>query len=506
MISRLLARLPFIKKPTWADRHFTFIVVVAGFVAAGLSLLIGMQQSVWFDEAYSIMIAQQPLGELLRLTAIDTHPPFYYILLKGWAAVFGWSELALRSLSALALGGAIVFGGLLIKYLFNARVATITLPFIVFAPFVLRYGFEIRMYVIGSLIGIAATYVLVRALHAKKKTTQWLLYAVYAILVALGVYTLYYVALLWIAHVVWLTWITVRERQSFLKARWLLAYAGSVILFLPWLPTFLSQTNNGALAMIPQPLALENIMGIISFNLMYQPVWQLSVLSSFIIVFAISAIVYFSIKAVKQASAKERSSLLLLAMYLGVPVVVLAIVSLSRPMYVERYLAHVAIGLMLYIGVVTALTLSKKATPSAWLAGGLLLVVVMSGAVQLTQMGNYNFQRLLTPTLDSIVATIGACDDTTAIVAADPYVAIELEYYLPQCRLHFYSPTATLTGGYAPLSDSPWRVTNPVNTIKDAQTIHYVYYDEPELVIAGGYDLVTERTFDATSIRTFSAE
>src|SRR6266498_48084 len=58
-------------------------------------------QSFWFDEAYSVVQARKPLGDLLAATAADTQPPLYYLLLGLWGGLFGDSEPALRSLSAL---------------------------------------------------------------------------------------------------------------------------------------------------------------------------------------------------------------------------------------------------------------------------------------------------------------------------------------------------------------------------------------------------------------------
>jgi len=189
MVRMLLSRLSPWRRLTWSERHFTPLLVVAGLLAVVMSLIIGASQSVWFDEAYSILLARQPVGDLLHLTAVDTHPPFYYLVLKAWAALFGWSEFALRSLSALAAGGAVVTAGLLVKKLFGVRAALVALLFVAFAPFLLRYGFEIRMYALASLIGIAATYVLLLATEAKGRR-QWLLYGFYAVLVTLGVLTL----------------------------------------------------------------------------------------------------------------------------------------------------------------------------------------------------------------------------------------------------------------------------------------------------------------------------
>jgi mannosyltransferase len=60
-------------------------------------------RSLWLDEAYSAWFAAVPLHALwTQVPLYETHPPFYYTLLKGWRALFGTGEAALRSLSVLA--------------------------------------------------------------------------------------------------------------------------------------------------------------------------------------------------------------------------------------------------------------------------------------------------------------------------------------------------------------------------------------------------------------------
>ncbi len=58
-------------------------------------------QPLWWDEGYSVWFAHQPLAEMLRLTALDIHPPLYYALLGGWSQLFGLAPAALRLLSVI---------------------------------------------------------------------------------------------------------------------------------------------------------------------------------------------------------------------------------------------------------------------------------------------------------------------------------------------------------------------------------------------------------------------
>jgi hypothetical protein len=79
-----------------------------GCVAAvcALALLVRwpmLDRSLWLDEAYSAWFSALPLPELwTKVPLYETHPPFYYTLLKGWRLLAGSSEVALRAPSVLA--------------------------------------------------------------------------------------------------------------------------------------------------------------------------------------------------------------------------------------------------------------------------------------------------------------------------------------------------------------------------------------------------------------------
>lgn len=505
MIPSFLKRLIPGHTTNWWERYFLVILAGAALLFMVICLTIGLHQSVWFDEAYSIMIAKQPAGQLVHLTSLDTHPPFYYLLLKGWATLFGWSELALRSLSVVAAGFAVFFAGLLMRRMFGVRAALITLPFAVFAPFLLRYGFEIRMYALASLISIAATYVLVRAQQTKEGRDQWLLYVLYGMLVALGVYTLYYTVLLWVAHLLWLIWVTRQQKQSIVKAPWMRAFGISFLLFLPWIPAFVMQIGNGALASISQPLTINNLMSIVSFWTVYEPTWQLSAFMSLLVLFVIVCVAYFVIKALRVVSAKQRPYLMLLIAYFGVPIAILMLVSLAHPVYVERYIAHIALGGMLFAGACVSLSLTRENRKEWWLVGG-IIVVLLFGVVRLAQVGNFNFQRLQTPMMKLASASIRDCEQGTTVFAADPYVAIELAYYLPHCQIHFYSKSAILKGGFAPLSNSPLRVGDSARELSSSRKLYYVYYGQQRNVMPDTLKQVSISSFNTVNIATFVIE
>lgn len=80
-----------------------------------------MNQSIWFDEAYSIMVAKQPVAQAIDLAAVDTHPPLYYLLLHVWGSIVNWDVLGLRALSVGMYGASLLVAALLARRLFGTR-------------------------------------------------------------------------------------------------------------------------------------------------------------------------------------------------------------------------------------------------------------------------------------------------------------------------------------------------------------------------------------------------
>ena len=117
--------------------------------------------SLWFDEAISIHWARQTVPRIVEVgfTLVeDRLPPLYYLMLKGWSTLFGYSEPSVRSLS-------VVFGVLLIPttaslaaLLFNRRVALVAAALVAFNPFLIWYSQEARMYAPVAFFGVLAIW------------------------------------------------------------------------------------------------------------------------------------------------------------------------------------------------------------------------------------------------------------------------------------------------------------------------------------------------------------
>ncbi|GIK41696.1 MAG: hypothetical protein HND46_24065 [Chloroflexi bacterium] len=118
-------------------------------IALALRLYNLTYHSLWFDEAISVHWARQSVPRILEVgfTLVeDRLPPLYYLLLKGWTALAGFSEMGVRSLSAF-LGTLLVpVIATIAAALFNRRVALVTALLVALNPFLIWYAQEARMY------------------------------------------------------------------------------------------------------------------------------------------------------------------------------------------------------------------------------------------------------------------------------------------------------------------------------------------------------------------------
>ncbi|QLG48708.1 glycosyltransferase family 39 protein [Natrinema halophilum] len=132
--------------------------------AGALRLLRLESESYWLDEAFSVttVLSNTPSELLVSLPGNDPHPPFYYLLLSGWAAVFGTGELATRSLSALAgIATVVVLYGVG-QRLFDREVGAIAASLLAVSPFHVWYSQEVRMYSLLGLLTVLSFYWFVR--------------------------------------------------------------------------------------------------------------------------------------------------------------------------------------------------------------------------------------------------------------------------------------------------------------------------------------------------------
>ena len=165
-----------------------------------LLCIANLNQSIWFDESYGAYLVRFKFSDIVHFTSVDVHPPLYYFLLKIWAHFLGFNAFSMRLLSTMLGAGAILFAFKWLKYKYGTKIAFVGSLALATSPFIVRYGQEMRMYTLVLLIFFAATYFMQIAIDTKKKV----FWVIYAILIATGMWTHYFMAFAWCAQLVYI--------------------------------------------------------------------------------------------------------------------------------------------------------------------------------------------------------------------------------------------------------------------------------------------------------------
>ncbi len=229
----------------WAD---LVVLLVVGSIAAVLRSHELDRPGIWFDESSSCRWIQFPMLELFQRTAADCHPPFYWVLLKAWAALFGDTIGSLRFMSGVfgvatvcAVYGLVRDLPLLTdegnSTVGSDRFAAILASLLVAtSPFHIEWSQEMRMYSLGTFFAVTSTWLLALALRSDRSgMATWCGYWLIGIL---SLYTLYFSLFTLLAHGVFVT------TRCVLCGKWSGRYFVTVLAillaWLPWIPSLWS--------------------------------------------------------------------------------------------------------------------------------------------------------------------------------------------------------------------------------------------------------------------------
>lgn len=231
--------------PGPADRRdVRRMALAAAPVAAGLfaaSLALSTRTGMWLDEAQTLSISRLPVRDLLDALRTDGAPPLYYLLLHGWMALAGTSEIAARALSAVFAVGAVALVPLAGGRVGGRRVAAAAVVLLATAPFMHRYATEARMYTLVVLLTVAGFLALAAALEQPSARALGAVAAVTGLLVLT-----HYWAFFLLAVVAALLAVEARRSSDPHAPAWrcLAAMAAGSLLFVPWLPTLVHQLRH----------------------------------------------------------------------------------------------------------------------------------------------------------------------------------------------------------------------------------------------------------------------
>ena len=239
-------------------RSFLLALIVLAF-ALRVALLAA--RSIWYDEAFSVFLAERDFGSIVRGTAADVQPPLYYFLLHVWLQL-AENVFVLRFLSVALSMLVVVLVYVVARRLFSERVGAFAMFFAALAPFQIYHAQELRMYALFAFGALLYVYGV-----SQPAPRRWRRF----VLIALGALIALY------AHSLAILTLVAANVYLLFKRAWrgqieLLAAQGvALIAFAPWLFYLPSQIGGIQRAYWTQPPGALDVLQMLMVFTTYLP-------------------------------------------------------------------------------------------------------------------------------------------------------------------------------------------------------------------------------------------
>lgn len=236
--------------------HIIVIILGALFVFASV-----FHTSMWFDEAYSVGMANQTLVDIWKIGRNDVHPVLYYWMLRIVKILTGGGILAYRLFSALPIALLSILGITHIKKDFGEKTGILFSFFSCFLPMIIVYTNQIRMYSWAIyIVSILAIYTY-RIYKGQANKKNWIIFGISSLA---SLYIHYYgLMAAGLINLFLLIHFIILKKWKELKIQIAIGVV-QVILYVPWLIALLSQMkqiSHGFWIKITFPTTIYEVVG-----------------------------------------------------------------------------------------------------------------------------------------------------------------------------------------------------------------------------------------------------
>lgn len=330
------------------------------------------------DEGFSVALAAKPVREMVALMLqSEPNPPLYFVALKGWIAIAGSSELALRWPSVLA-------GAILVALTYRLGRAWLGKPaadgaaaLAAFNPFLVWYAQDARVYSLLAALVLGAAWLTWRS--AQKR--DWQLWVWAGCLWWLALFAHYFAALA-LASILLALIVAPHTR-----ARWRAALgmsAGITLAQLPWLAYVAPLLVGHSKSWISAAGSMEVLWRLLKVFSAGQASAGASQMNQAIGALVLAALlIWGSVILLRRAL---RAAAWVLALALGTPLW-LWLLSFYRPVFTEQYALVALPGVCL----LAAAGLGGLAAAGWWGKAGRSFAYTTFIAISLLSLSNYYF-------------------------------------------------------------------------------------------------------------------
>lgn len=175
------------------DRQYYLLILASIAIGTCLRFFLLTQNSLWLDEGFSLEYSdgsslQDVISKIINSDAGDRFQPLYYVVLYYWRSIFGSSEFAVRSLSAILGIGTVVILSTTAWQLYGRKHALWTTLFLSLSSYGVYYSQQTRAYTLLLFLAALQLYFFSQTLQQKSSRTQTISQILFCLTTAIGLF------------------------------------------------------------------------------------------------------------------------------------------------------------------------------------------------------------------------------------------------------------------------------------------------------------------------------
>ena len=224
-----------------SSKGFWFCAAIS-FCGLLAMIVFAFSKSLGLDEAFSLALVKHESAEVVRLTALDVHPPLYYLILKFSIDGIHFLFPDIPAVYSAKLVSTAPYVILWVVSMTKVRkdwgnaIAGMWMLCVTGTSYLIDYGVEIRMYS-WAVLFVSLAFLSVNDIVNKKQKAGWVRLILFSLASA---YTHYYACIAaGMCYLLLFIWFAANEKKQ--MKRWFLAAAITIAGYLPWLFVLIGQ-------------------------------------------------------------------------------------------------------------------------------------------------------------------------------------------------------------------------------------------------------------------------
>lgn len=319
-------------------KYLHIAIIILGIIFISIPVF---HSNLWFDESYSVGMANKSFIDIWNIGSNDVHPILYYWILHIIYLIFGTNLYLYRIISVIPLAILGILGYTHIRKDFGEKEGILFSFFTFFLPIASVYSGEIRMYT-WAMLFVTLMAIYAYRIYKNSSTKNWIIFAIFSLASA----CIHYYALATAGVINLILFIYLLKQKSYTKELkcFTISAIAQIVLYIPWLLCLIKQIFGVAKGFWIPKLSIETLIQTFCFQFtgdldtMCAPQWVSITLGLMLLVYCIYCII--------ANKGEKLAGKLAIGVYLIV-FSVMALVSIKAPIFYPRYFLNLT-GLFIF--------------------------------------------------------------------------------------------------------------------------------------------------------------